>query len=169
MNTATAAQTIEFDVGPTGSLSSYEEDGFTFEQISGTTLFFVVSDASDGNPRPLLETNAFQFAATSGETFGLVSLDLAAGNSFDTWQVEGFFAAGGSITQNVSPTIDDLWSTAMFSGFEGLQRVEVTPLVGGLNEGLRWDNIVVPEPTSAALVLLGAGAFGVFRRRRPAR
>lgn len=163
---ARADVVIGFDAGPTGSLSSYSEDGFTLAPLPGG--FISVSNAS-GNPVPRLDSNKFQIAATNGSTFNLISLDYRVGDgSNDDWRVEGFFAGSGSIVQVITDPLGT-WKTASFTGFTGLSSVEITPTVSG---GLSWDNIrvaAIPEPSAFAflgMIGLVAGGRIWWKRRR---
>lgn len=114
------------------------------------------------------------FSRLDGGTFDLISVDLAEYSTVVpdavTVQFVCYFANGSIYTETrttdgimdgTGPLVD--FQTFYFRGLTGLTRVEVSTGVWSL------DNVVVggvPEPTGAALLLLGGGLLWLARRRR---
>jgi hypothetical protein len=118
--------------------------------------------------------NSLMFSMAGGGTFDFLSVDLAEYSTVvpDAVTVPfiGYFANGGTITttrttdgiiDGTGPLVD--FQTFTFTGWTGLTRVEIPA------SGWSLDNVViggVPEPSSAALLLLSGGLLWFLHRQR---
>ena len=158
--------------------TTYSEDGFTLNNLAvsppfrsfgtlesrfpGSTALF--NDAIDGTT---------ELVKTGGGAFDLASIDLAELNAANPAVVAftGELLGGGSVNQAF--TLDGIGpanglQTFNFAGFNNVVRVtwaQVSPFH-------QFDNITigrVPEPGTAALLLMAGAMIGVGRRGRGGR
>jgi hypothetical protein len=161
---------------PAGSsfgVSSYTELGMHFRPLPGSDGFTRAwtnrASAWPDNGTPYILAGAgdtLAFSYLSGPLFGLVSVDLAAfSTGFPNYIVNfvGYRSGGGTITTSFSGN-GIAFQTYYFGPewLSGLTRVEIPTY------GWSLDNLVVfiPEPSTAALLLVGGLVFGVCRRKR---
>jgi hypothetical protein len=120
--------------------------------------------AAIGTPTPFLSgAGAGYFGGGS-----LAIPGVAAGTTADL-QVRAWDASGGStfadaVNAGVSTGMSDLL-TGITTGGSGSPPSAPSPLTGLTSFSLTGGNVVVPEPSTIALGLLGAGLL-VFRRRK---
>ncbi|HNO80223.1 MAG TPA: hypothetical protein PKN33_19420 [Phycisphaerae bacterium] len=137
---------IYFDAGPTGSLSSYTEDGFV---VASTSNAFEI-DANIGNAAPaLLMDHAFTISAEDGRRFDLRAFDISvvnlAGEPIVNWSVVGTQADGQQVFETF-PVFDDPainWATFNDS-FTDVVELTMSPAMPG---AIMWIDNVVVEPS----------------------
>jgi hypothetical protein len=156
-------------------VQQYFEQGMYFRPIPGTDGFVRtwtnMPPEWPNNGTPYIQTtrgDSLSFSYLNGPVFGLVSVDLAratAGFSSYTVHFVGYRSDGSSITTTLSGT--NIEFETHYFGPEwsyGLTRVEIP------NYPWSLDNLVViiPEPATTALLLVGVLAIGLLRlgRRR---
>jgi hypothetical protein len=167
--------TIEFDVGLGGFLSSYTEDGFSLTPIYG---LLDVGVASGGAPPPWMTVegdplgNGFTISKPDGSAFDLISMDAKelSDAAERLWTARGLLAGGGEVLldfplRRTAATDGGPMAQIDFYSFRDVVSVEVTALSGDTIGS--FDNIVVPEPTSS--IMLGVGSLvlmGLGRSKR---
>lgn len=105
--------------------TAYSEDGVRF------------APGSRSQRDDFVATQAFEITALNGEPFNLLSLQayyISGGPR--TWLVEGYFAQGGAIQQELTLNFPPVFTTQVLSGFVGLERVVISPL--GIGLGAIW-------------------------------
>jgi MprA protease rhombosortase-interaction domain-containing protein len=118
---------------------------------------------------------SLKFISTDASLFGLVSVDLAeystAFQSPATVHFVGYRPDGSTVTTDLTTDgiIDGTgplqdFQTFNFQGFTGLCRVEI-PTYGWSLDNLEV-SYGIPEPASAALLLIGGLLVYALRRRR---
>jgi hypothetical protein len=171
---------ITFDgppVQPTGTqygVTQYFESGMSFMPIgpsdpgnqftrNGGGISFYPDDGTAYIQAGFGDSLAFSFE--NGSLFGLTSVDLAGFSTVvPNFAINfvGYHADGSTITISFSGTGIDFQTYNFGSDWlSGLTRVEIP------NYGWSLDNLVVavPEPSTGALLLVGASAL-LFRRLR---
>lgn len=191
-----SAEIITFSNLPSGNCafigSTVTSGSFTFD--ANDSFFVCNPGVIQNNTTPaLIDANAtsiITMSLTGGGTFDLNSF-FAGGrtNGFQTsvpspyqgslgLTVEGFFVGGGSVSSTflftgtnweeffLPSTFADLTS-ATFTAFGNTQVPEF--LIDDITVNGDFQNSVVPEPSTWAMMLLGFGAvgFSMRRRRRP--
>lgn len=129
---------IEFNAGPTGTVSSYSEDGYTL-----TGMFYVNDYPNGGNPGERMDDeNAFSVVADNHKPFDAMSLDAREEYlTVSTWRVEGVLTDGTIVSQDID--VEDGYVTFSLIGFRDLISLRVTPISDGA--GSSFDNIVVRQ------------------------
>jgi hypothetical protein len=171
--------TVNFDGPPnqpSGSqvlVQQYFESGMSFEPLPGSDGFGRVWTGmppewpSDGTPYVQTGTgDSLAFSFQNGASFGLSSVDLAAfttGIPDYTVNFTGYRADGSTITTSFSGNGINFQTYNFASAWSsGLTKVEIP------NSDWSLDNLVVivPEPSTGALFLIGGFTFSVWRGRR---
>jgi hypothetical protein len=167
------------------SPGGYSESGIFFWNPSGpesvmTLQSGLVSWAPDNGTSYLMGTGGavmrFGFNTFPATYFNLVSFDLAESSTMFpgpmSFQVVGYGAQGLMATNTITTDgvmdgpggLPDFQTFNFGADFQHVHRVDI------LGDGWALDNVLisgVPEPSTAALVLLGAAcAFGRLRMRR---
>lgn len=145
-----------FNLFNPGALSDAAIIGQVTQNTTGSD-YYTWNSPTGNNPVTL--TNLL------GGSFDLFSLDVGTkGNSQGSFDITGFFSAGGSVIHNVI-------GTSAFTNTElnwsDLARVEFSYVSGdfGAIDNLSINTTEVPEP--ATLVLLGLGLAGIgFSRKK---
>jgi len=197
---ATSAQAgliLDFSDIPSGTLTvfaPYSSQGFDLFSSSGG---FVFNSPDTGNGAPqTVGNNPFYAGAnglaafapstitllqSSGDSFSLLSIDLARNFAFDpapSVTFTGIFAAGGTISQTFAVTTSSpplTFQTFDFTGFTGLTAVQwdQPSFTAGLHQfgniNLSPDTSSVPEPSSLALLAIGIVTIGGYATRRKSR
>lgn len=182
---------ISFDgppIQPPGTaytVTNYIESGISFRPISPSYGFTRVGEGLATRPQDgtaylsAALGDSLLFSRTDSSLFSLISVDLAEYSTVvsgpATVQFIGYHIDGSRVTSSFTTDgiIDGTGPLADFQTFyfdskdwSGLTHVEIPNSLWSL------DNLVVavPEPTTAALLLLAALSFGALKwRRRPSR
>ena len=180
--------TIRFDGSPVfapGSaigVTNYSESGLRFQPVNSGGQFGRISinpvSFRPDNGTAYLQaalTQSLMFSTVNGSLFDLLSVDLAEYSTVVpnavTVHFIGYYANGSTVTTDFTTDgiIDGTGPLVDFQTFRfdpnawiGLTRVEIP------TSGWSLDNLVVrapgvPEPTTGALFLLGAGALWLMR------
>jgi hypothetical protein len=152
-------------------VQQYFEGGMYFRPIPGTDGFIRAwSEAPPiwpNNGTPYLQASlgdSLMFGFTSGASFGLASVDLAGYSTLRPERVVPFYGyrADGSVVHIEFFVSGIEFQTYSFGPeFSNLLRVEI-PTAGWSLDNL----VIVPEPTTNALLMLGAFAFIFLRMKR---
>jgi len=177
---------LDFSDVPPGTLSifnPYNSQGFTLTSSSGG---FVFNSPDTGNGSPQTPgSNPFYAGAnglaafapatvtltqTSGDSFSLLSIDLARNFAFDpppTVTFTGILAGGGTVSETLTVSTSSpplTFQTFDLAGFTGLTSVSWDQGSQGIHQfgniHLSATSTAVPEPSS--LVLLASGGIGVL-------
>lgn len=189
------AELIDFtDMSSSLNQSSYSEDGFDINANSGVFGGFDNSNTPDAANLPALLVNAgspasITLSKTDGGAFNLDSFWGAEGRNNDTGYfsnyasagliVEGIFAGGGSIIEEVNFDLIAMNNPAddfeffSFSSFNNLSSVIFSGFGGSVTTGYSFqiDSISltsVPAPASIALFGLGLAGIGFSRKKKTA-
>lgn len=177
--------TFDLPARPPGTgilLQSYYEAGFIFTSIAESGRFGRIAPGDPRDPdfvTPFLNTGvgeSLMFSLTSGGLFDLVSVDLAEYSTVVPEAVlvpfVGYYADGTTVTTSflTDGIIDgpagarDFETFHFGPEFSGLTRVEIP------SYGWSLDNVVVviPEPSTGSLLVLGVALAGFrqYKRKR---
>jgi len=179
------ANIITFNGQPTGTITSFTEDGFTIESTPGnpgdTSTLQNVGGTNqnvlvDGNPNDPFGT-VTRITRTDGGHFSLVSLDVGnldnPGSPLDVApgsglriEINGVPSGGPAVFGPGSST----FTTVHPIDFTNLTELDINIVsVSDFAETFAVDNIVlapVPEPTSIALLCTGLAGLLLVRRRK---
>jgi len=181
-----AADVIDFEsLSNTGfpyftAVGSYSEDGYKLT-VNGGLVNLLIAPSTDNLLQYAGSTTAFAGAGetvklrrTDGAAFNFNSIDLTKlsvlNQGGNTVTFTGNFAAGGSITQNVTIGSAFGLQNNLFAGFTNLKSVTWTEN-SRVSKDYQFDNInvsAVPEPETYAMLLGGLGLLAFMARRKKA-
>ncbi len=168
---------IDFeDAGPPRTDTSALSQGFAF---ASSERLFITGDRSDASRNGTLALynlgGTITMTKENGGAFDLLSFDVGEGTleaPSTSFEVIGFFEGGGSIAM-VFPLDGVLpdFQTIDLVGYSDLSTA-VFEASGGIVERFSLDNIVIPEPMSLSLLIVGAilvVGYRSYRRSGPLR
>lgn len=152
------------DIDNTSGVATYREDGV---QIQGQAASFLTIDGLGTNASPglfLVGGETIVLTAMNGSLFSFMGLDGASLDSATgaTLNLTGLF--GDNSTLMTSVTLSEL-SNFTFSGLMGISELRISASADVILDNLLVAGTEVPEPNTAATLLLGAGLLFGMRRR----
>jgi len=132
---------VDFNDANVGSVPSYSEDGFTF-----TGALYINDDTPGSLALTPSGDETFTLTAANGGAFDLLSVRAYEDEQNIVWRVEGHFASGQTIVQDLVITpVPSPIPTYELVGFNGVVSVTITEIFASPHSYSRWDDFLLRQ------------------------